>query len=78
MVATQETLQTLEETGGKYKYGFETDIDMMYAPKGLTEETVRFISAQKNEPLWLLDWRLKAFRIWQNMPDPKWAKLEIP
>jgi Fe-S cluster assembly protein SufB len=78
MVATQETLQTLEETGGKYKYGFETDIDMMYAPKGLTEETVRFISAQKNEPLWLLDWRLKAFRIWQKMPDPKWAKLKFP
>lgn len=77
MVATLETLQTLEETGGKYKYGFETDIDMMYAPKGLTEETVRFISAQKNEPQWLLEWRLKAFRIWQKMPEPTWGKLKF-
>ena len=78
MAATEETLETLEQTQGKYKYGFETDIDMVYAPKGLTEETVRYISAQKNEPQWLLEWRLKAFRIWQQMPEPKWAKLKFP
>ena len=77
MVATAETIKTLEETGGKYKYGFETDIEMDYAPKGLSEDTVRFISAQKNEPQWLLDWRLKAFRVWQAMPEPKWAKLNF-
>lgn len=78
MVATQETLDTLEQTQGKYKYGFETEIDMEYAPKGLNEDTVRFISAQKNEPEWLLEWRLKAFRIWEKMPEPKWAKLNFP
>jgi len=78
MAATQETLDTLKETQGTYKYGFETDIDMDYAPKGLSEETVRFISAQKNEPQWLLEWRLKAFRIWEKMPEPDWAKLKFP
>ena len=77
MVATLETLETLKETQGTYKYGFETEIDMDYAPKGLSEDTVRFISAQKNEPQWLLDWRLKAFRIWQAMPEPKWGKLNF-
>ncbi len=78
MAATLETLQTLEQTQGKYKYGFETEIEMDYAPKGLTEDTVRFISAQKNEPQWLLDWRLAAFRIWEKMPEPDWAKLKFP
>lgn len=78
MVATLETLETLEQTQGKYKYGFETDIEMEYAPKGLNEDTVRYISAQKNEPEWLLEWRLKAFRIWEKMAEPKWAKLNFP
>ena len=77
MVATLETLDTLKQTQDKYKYGFETIIDTDYAPKGLTEDTVRFISAQKNEPQWLLDWRLKAFAVWQQMPEPDWAKLKI-
>ena len=70
MVATLETLDTLKQTQDKYKYGFETIIDTDYAPKGLTEDTVRFISAKKNEPQWLLDWRLKAFAVWQQMPEP--------
>lgn len=78
MVATVETLETLKTTQDNYKYGFETDIAMEFAPKGLNEDTVRYISAQKNEPQWLLDWRLKAFRIWKDMAEPDWAKLKIP
>jgi Fe-S cluster assembly protein SufB len=60
-----------------YKYGFVTDIETDEAPPGLNEDTVRFISAKKREPGWLLDWRLKAFRRWQTMPSPDWAKLKI-
>ncbi len=63
---------------GKYEAGFETDIEMEYAPKGLNEDIVRLISKKKNEPGWLLDWRLKAFSHWQTMPEPTWAKLNIP
>lgn len=59
----------------KYKYGFITDIESDTAPKGLNEDIVRFISAKKNEPSWLLDWRLKAFRFWKTMVEPTWAKL---
>lgn len=61
-----------------YKYGFSSDIDTDYIPKGLTEETVRLISAKKNEPEWLLNWRLEAFRHWQTMKMPEWAHLIIP
>ena len=73
---TMETLKAL--TGEKYKYGFITDIEADTAPKGLSEDTVRFISAKKNEPAWLLDWRLKAFRYWQTMPEPCWAMIDFP
>ena len=67
MSATVETIKSVEEaTGGDYKYGFVTDIDSEFAPKGLNEDIVRFISQKKNEPKWLLDWRLKAFRLWEN------------
>ena len=78
MVATVETLNTLKTTQETYKYGFSTEIDMEFAPQGLSEDTVRYISAKKNEPQWLLDWRLKAFRIWQDMAEPDWAKLNFP
>ncbi len=61
----------------KYKYGFITDIEMDTAPKGLNEDIVRFISAKKNEPDWMLQWRLDAFRAWQTMEMPDWAKLNI-
>src|SRR5213076_649343 len=61
-----------------YEWGFSSDIEQEFAPKGLSEDTVRFISAKKNEPEWMLDWRLKAFRIWQEMELPQWAKLQIP
>ena len=60
-----------------YKWGFVSAIESEMAPKGLTEDTVRYISAKKAEPQWLLDWRLKAFRHWLTMPSPDWAKLDI-
>ena len=64
-------------TSEGYKYGFVTDIEAEQAPPGLNEETVAFISAKKGEPRWLLDWRLEAFRHWQTMAQPEWAKLRI-
>ncbi len=75
---TQETIDQVEALGGKYDAGFVTDIESEKAPKGLNEDTVRFISAKKGEPEWLLEWRLKAFRHWQTMPEPKWGKLDFP
>jgi Fe-S cluster assembly protein SufB len=72
------TLDTVRAvTDRQYQYGFVTDIESETAPIGLDEDTVRFISAKKNEPDWLLTWRLEAFRAWQKMPSPDWAKLKI-
>src|SRR6187431_2296826 len=62
----------------KYKYGFETAIESDKAPKGLSEDTVRFISAKKGEPQWMLDWRLDAYRRWQTMREPTWARVDYP
>lgn len=67
-----------EITSGEYKYGFTTDIDTEYIPTGLNEDIVRLISAKKNEPEWLLDFRLKAFRHWQTLEMPQWAHLDVP
>ena len=78
MAATQETIAAVEEATGQYKYGFVTDIETEKAPKGLNEDIIRFISAKKNEPEWLLEWRLKAYAKWLTMPSPDWAKLNIP
>ena len=79
MAVSSETAKTIESaTGGDYKYGFVTDIDMDLAPRGLNEDIVRFISAKKNEPDWLLDWRLKAYRRWLTMKDPEWARVKHP
>ena len=78
MAATIETIETLEQATGKYKYGFVTDIESEKAPKGLNEDIIRFISAKKDEPDWMLEWRLKAFSVWQKMESPDWAKLDIP
>ena len=61
-----------------YKYGFVTDIESDSAPKGLSEDIVRFISAKKNEPEWMLEWRLKAYRHWLKMEEPKWANIKYP
>lgn len=76
MVSTVETRKTVEEVGSDYKYGFITDIEMVKAPKGLNEDVIRFISAKKEEPEWLLDWRLKAYRKWLTMEEPEWAMLD--
>jgi Fe-S cluster assembly protein SufB len=62
----------------EYEWGFVSDIEQEFAPKGLNEDIVRFISAKKDEPEWMLDWRLKAFRLWQTMEGPDWAKLHVP
>ncbi|HAJ46393.1 MAG TPA: Fe-S cluster assembly protein SufB, partial [Alphaproteobacteria bacterium] len=70
------TRQTVEEQ--KYKYGFVTDIEVEKAPKGLTAETIRFISAKKGEPEWMLAWRLSAFERWQAMSEPTWARVGYP
>ena len=78
MAATIETIETLEQATGKYKYGFVTDIESEKAPKGLNEDIIRFISAKKDEPEWMLEWRLKAFAVWQKLDSPDWAKLDIP
>ncbi len=77
-MSSPATQKTVAEIGDKYKYGFVTDIEMERAPKGLTEDTVRYISARKNEPEWMLEWRLAAFRRWLSMKEPKWARVHYP
>jgi Fe-S cluster assembly protein SufB len=64
--------------GSEYKYGFTTDIEQELLPKGLSEDVVRFISAKKEEPEWMLEWRLKAFRHWQSMKEPTWPNVSYP
>jgi Fe-S cluster assembly protein SufB len=77
MAETTDTMETFESgAGGDYKYGFVTDIESEMAPKGLNEDIVRFISAKKKEPEWLLDWRLEAYRHWLTMDEPNWAMVE--
>ena len=79
MPAVQETVARVREIDvDKYKYGFTTEIETIRAPKGLNEDTVRFISAKKKEPQWLLDWRLEAFRRWLTMSEPTWANVRYP
>ncbi|MCA3634900.1 MAG: Fe-S cluster assembly protein SufB [Methylobacterium sp.] len=79
MPAVKETVETVRKIDvDQYKYGFVTDIESELAPKGLDEDTVRFISAKKNEPAWLLEWRLDAFRRWQTMQEPTWARVRYP
>jgi len=67
----------IDAANKSYEWGFSSDIEQDFAPKGLSEDTVRFISAKKNEPEWMLEWRLKAYRHWLTMTAPDWAKLEI-
>ena len=79
MAADDQTVQQVEAAAReKYKYGFVTDIEQEFAPKGLNEDIVRFISAKKEEPDWLLDWRLKAYEAWLQMPEPDWSKVDFP
>ena len=76
---SEEKKNILDEvTQSEYKYGFVTDIETETAPMGLDENTVRFISAKKNEPEFMLELRLKAFRHWQKMKEPDWAHLKYP
>lgn len=76
--ATGETDILDEVTSQEYKYGFTTNIEQEFAPKGLDEDTVRFISAKKGEPEFMLNWRLKAFRHWLTMKEPKWQNVHYP
>src|SRR6476620_11414792 len=74
-----DSMSAIHDTvNSEYKYGFVTEIEAESAQKGLDESTVRFISAKKNEPEWMLEWRLKAFRQWQKMEEPHWANLHYP
>src|SRR5215218_9319783 len=78
-MALRETTERVAElTADKYKYGFVTEIETERAAKGLSEDTVRFISAKKGEPEWMLEWRLEAFRRWKEMTEPKWARVHYP
>ncbi len=79
MVAIKETIEAVKEIEAeKYKYGFVTDIESEKAPKGLSEEVIRFISAKKKEPEWMLEWRLDAYRRWLTMSEPDWARVSYP
>ena len=79
MPAVQDTVERVKEIDvDQYKYGFVTDIESVTAPKGLNEDIVRFISAKKDEPQWLLDWRLEAFKRWLTMQEPEWANVHYP
>src|SRR6266571_6861097 len=79
MAAVQETVERVRRIDvDQYRYGFETLIESDKAPKGLSEDTVRFISAKKNEPAWMLEWRLEAYRRWLTMTEPTWARVHYP
>ena len=80
MAANTETISAVEKATKDYKYGFVTDIETEFAPKGLSEDIVKFISKKNDEPLWLLEWRLDAYRKWlkMNTEEPKWANIHFP
>lgn len=79
MPAVQETVDLARSIDvDQYKYGFVTDIESEKAPKGLSEDTVRYISAKKNEPEWMLEWRLDAYKRWLTMEEPTWARVSYP
>jgi Fe-S cluster assembly protein SufB len=79
MPAVQETVEAVRELDvDKYKYGFSTDIESEKAPKGLNEDIIQFISAKKEEPEWMTEWRLEAYRGWLKMTEPSWARVDYP
>ncbi len=79
MAAVQETIDQVRQIDvDQYKYGFETEIEVDKAPKGLSEEVIRFISAKKQEPEWMLEWRLEAYKRWLTMEEPTWARVSYP
>jgi len=79
MPAVQETIEQVRSIDvDQYKYGFATEVEMEKAPKGLSEDVIRFISGKKGEPAWMLEWRLDAYRRWLTMQEPTWARVEYP
>ncbi len=74
----RETVETVKSVGERYKYGFSTDIETEFAPKGLDEDIIRLISQKNGEPEWMLEWRLQAYRRWLRMEEPRWAMLDYP
>ncbi|MEK9965248.1 MAG: Fe-S cluster assembly protein SufB [Rhodospirillaceae bacterium] len=78
MVANTEAIEQVRSIGEQYKYGFVTDIDIEFAPKGLNEDIIRLISEKKEEPEWMLEWRLKAYAHWLTMEEPTWQKPKYP
>ena len=74
----QETVDAVRTVGERYKYGFSSDIETEYAPKGLNEDIVRLISEKNSEPEWLLDWGLQAFPRWKTLKEPTWAMVNYP
>ncbi|WP_347817515.1 Fe-S cluster assembly protein SufB [uncultured Planktomarina sp.] len=73
-----ETVEAVKALSGTYKYGWNTEIEMDYAPKGLSEDIVRLISSKNDEPEWMLDWRLAAYRRWLELKEPDWAMVDYP
>ena len=73
-----ETISTVRAVGERYKHGWETEIEMEFAPKGLNSEIVKLISAKNNDPEWMTDWRCQAFTRWQHMKEPEWAMVDYP
>ena len=74
----QETVDAVREVGGAYKHGWSTDIEMEYAPKGLSPDIVKLISEKNEEPDWILDWRLAAYERWLQNQEPEWAMVDYP
>ncbi|MGG7565556.1 Fe-S cluster assembly protein SufB [Rhodovulum sp. DZ06] len=74
----QETIDAVRSMAERYKYGFETEVETEFAPKGLNEDIVRLISAKKGEPEWMLEWRLAAYKRWLEMDEPEWAMVHYP
>ncbi|WP_233346867.1 hypothetical protein [Hyphobacterium sp. CCMP332] len=79
MVAVKETIADVKRLeADKYKYGFTTEVEQERAPKGLSEDTIRYIPPRKRAPQWMLDWRLEAYKRWLEMREPDWAKVNYP
>ena len=74
----RETIEVVNQVSSTYEHGFETKINTEFAPKGISEDIVRLISEKNEEPKWMLDWRLKAYRRWVKLEEPDWAKLKLP
>jgi len=74
----QETVDAVKELSGTYKYGWNTDIEMEYAPKGVNTDIVKLISEKNEEPEWMTEWRLQAFERWEKMTEPEWAMVSYP